>query len=91
MESDTFIRVVALKKGMLKPSEFKLRPGELGLSLFTRAEHPGPAEIVEAVRAAGKQGELAAAFIPASHIKALVLVITRTEGGTPEPAVNASL
>ena len=89
MEAVAFIRVVALKKGGLKAAEFRLRPSEKGLSLFASTDHPSPAEVIEAVRAAGKHGELAAALIPASRIRALGLVVPRTEGGTPVPAVNA--
>jgi hypothetical protein len=88
MEAVAFLRVVALKKGGLKAAEFRLRPGEKGLSLFASTDQPNPAEVIEAVRSAGKQGDLAAALIPASRIQALGLVVSRTEGGSPVPAVN---
>jgi hypothetical protein len=89
MEPTDFLRVVALWRGALKAAEFRLRPGETGLSLFARLDHPTPEEIVEAVRSAGKQGELAAAVIPASAIRELGLVLVKTTGGTPVSAVNA--
>src|SRR5207249_3667228 len=79
---------VCLRKGRLKPAEFRLRPGERGLSLFRRVGQPGPVEVVAAVRAAGKQGDLAAAAISAEAIRALGLVLVSSPGGTAEPEVN---
>jgi hypothetical protein len=54
MEVNELLRVVSLRKGKLKPAEFKLREGEKGLSLFAYRDPPGPAEVIEAVRAMGK-------------------------------------
>jgi hypothetical protein len=39
---DGVLRVVAVRKGKLKPVEFRLRDGEIGLSLFRNAELPIP-------------------------------------------------
>jgi hypothetical protein len=44
--------------------------------------------VVQAVRAAGKQGNLAAAAISAEEIQALGLVLIKTRGGTPGTEVN---
>ena len=81
--------MVVVRKGKVRPTEFRLRDGEIGLSLFRTADQPGPEAIVAAVRAAGKQGELGAAEIPASVFRRLGLRLVRTPGGTPDPAVNA--
>src|SRR5262249_3114410 len=88
-EVKELLRVVALRKGKLKPGEFKLREGERGLSLFAYADRPGPAEVIECVRAVGKQGDLAAALITAPDIRALGLKLVKTKGGTPCHEVNA--
>jgi hypothetical protein len=88
-EIKEFLRVVTLRKGALKPAEFRLREGEKGLSLFALTVQPGAAEVIEAVRAAGKQGELAAASIPAERLRALGLRLVQTPGGTPVAEVNA--
>ena len=45
--------------------------------------------ILDAVRAAGKQGELGIVEIPVSAIENLRLRLVFTPGGTPDPAVNA--
>jgi hypothetical protein len=55
------LRVVVARRGKVRPAEFRLREGEFGLSLYRKAESPGAASIIEAVRAAGKRGELVAA------------------------------
>jgi hypothetical protein len=89
MEVPAFFRVVALKKGKVKPSEFRLREGESGLSLFAFTGQLAAAVIVEAVREAGKQGELAAAVIPRKVFDELGLRLKKTPGGTPDEAVNA--
>jgi hypothetical protein len=81
--------VVVVRKGKVKPSEFRLRDGEIGLSLFRAAEQPNPEAIIAAVRAAGKQGELGVAEIPVSMVRQLGLRLVPTPGGTPDPAVNA--
>ena len=88
-EINEFLRVVALRKGRLNRSEFSLRRGEQGLSLFARVDRPSPAAVIEAVRALGKRGDLAAAVIPAEEIRALGLTLVRTRGGTSEAEVNA--
>ena len=41
------------------------------------------------MRAMGKQGDLVAAVISATDLRALGLKLVRTVGGTPNPAVNA--
>ena len=83
------LRVVALRKGKLSPAEFRLREGEKGLSLFAHQEQPSPAQVIEAVRAAGKKGDLKAAVILAEEIRKLGLTVVRTAGGTPSEGVNA--
>lgn len=88
MEATEYIRVVGLRKGKLKAVEFRLRPGERGLSLFSRVERPGPTEIVAAVRAAGKQGDLAATVIPSGVFREIGLKMVSTPGGTPVSEVN---
>ncbi|HYT87700.1 MAG TPA: hypothetical protein VEL76_03175 [Gemmataceae bacterium] len=89
MDAKVLLRVVALRKSRLVAAEFRRRPKEKGLSLFASVAKPDQAAIIEAVRAAGKQGELAAALLPASALRALGLVLTPTEGGTSSPEVNA--
>jgi hypothetical protein len=83
------LRVVVVRKGKVKQTEFRLRDGEVGLSLFRSAGQPGPGAILAAVRAAGKQGELDVVEIPVSVFRRLRLRLVRTPGGTPDPAVNA--
>src|SRR5947209_7137785 len=83
------LRIVALRKGRLSPAEFRLRQGEQGLSVFACVERPSPAEVIAAVRAAGKRGELAAAVIAVQEIQALGLILVRSRGGTPQAKVNA--
>jgi hypothetical protein len=82
MDGAEYLRVVSLRKGKLKVAEFRLRHDERGLSLFRRADHPGPTEVVAAVRAAGKQGELAVVVFLARELLALGLVLVPTPGGT---------
>jgi hypothetical protein len=88
MDATEFLRVVSLRRGKIKPGEFKLREGESGLSLFARSDHPGPPAILDAVREAGKQGDLGIAVIAADELRALRLVLVRTPGGTPSEEVN---
>lgn len=83
------LRVVVVRKSNVKPTEFRLRDGEVGLSLFRSTDQTGPEAILAAVRAAGKQGELAVVEIPVSVFRQLRLRLVRTPGGTPDPAVNA--
>ena len=87
--ADDLLRVVVVRRGKVKPTEFRLRPGESGLSLFRASPSVGPEAIMAAVRAAGKQGELGVAEIPAAVFRRLHLRIVRTRGGTPVPEVNA--
>ena len=89
MKPREYLRIVALRKGSLKPVEFRIREGEVGLSLFARAERPGLADVVDAVRAMGKQGDLAAVVIPAAEIYAMGLKVVQTPGLTLAPEVNA--
>src|SRR5438270_14015181 len=63
MEPDSFLRVVTLRRGKLKSVEFRLREGESGLSLFAATADIPPSAVLEAVREAGKQGELAVALV----------------------------
>jgi hypothetical protein len=51
---DGVLRVVVVRKGKVKATEFRLREGEIGLSLFRRAESADAKAIIAAVRAAGK-------------------------------------
>jgi hypothetical protein len=80
---------VVVRKGKVRPIEFRLRDGEVGLSLFRSEEQTGPKAILAAVSAAGKQGELGIAEIPLSVFRWLRLRLVQTPGGTPDPAVNA--
>src|SRR5947208_2951725 len=86
--SPSMLRVVVVRKGKVKPSEFRLRDGEVGLSLFLSSDQTGPEAILAAVRAAGKQGELDVVEMPESVFRELGLRLLRTPGGTPDPAVN---
>jgi hypothetical protein len=86
---DGVLRVVVVRKGKVKLTEFRLRDGEVGLSLFRSADQTGPEAILAAVHAAGKQGELGVVEIPVSLFRRLRLRLARTPGGTPDPAVNA--
>jgi hypothetical protein len=88
MEATEFLRVVSIRRGKIRPAEFRLREGEKGLSLFARAAHPGPEAIRDAVRNAGKRGELGIAILPGTELRALGLVVVQTAGGTPSPEVN---
>jgi hypothetical protein len=86
---DGVLRVVVVRKGKVKPTEFQLREGGIGLSLFRKADQPDAKAIIAAVRAAGKLGDLGAAEIPVSVFRRLGLRLVPTPGGTPDPAVNA--
>ena len=88
MLSAELIRIVRLRRGTTKPSEFSLRPGETGLSLFEMRDSPDPSRIVQAVRDAGKQGELAAAAIPVATLAKLGLRLVQSVGGTPDETIN---
>jgi hypothetical protein len=89
MAAAGLLRVVVARRGKVKAAEFRLRPGEAGLSLFRHADSPGPAEVIAAVRAAGKTGELAIAEVPVAVLVELGLRLVPTPGGTPDAAVNA--
>jgi hypothetical protein len=88
MDATEFLRVVSIRRGKMRPGEFKLREGENGLSLFARVPQPGPALILEAVREAGKQGDLGLATLAAGELRAFGLVLVQTPGGTPSQMVN---
>jgi hypothetical protein len=88
MPTRQFVRVVALRKGKLKSAEFRLRPGERGLSLFELSAGVSAVDIVEAVKSLGKQGDLAAAMLTADAIRSLGLTIAHTWGGTASPEIN---
>ena len=88
-ELTELIRVVARSKDEFKPSEFMLRKGENGLSLFARMEKPSPAEAIEAVRLMGKRGDLIAVSLKARDIRNMGLTIVQTSGGTGNEEVNA--
>ena len=62
---------------------------EKSASLFRSVEAPGSEAIVEAVRAAGKQGDLAIAEVPVAVLNDLGLRLVATPGGTADAAVNA--
>jgi hypothetical protein len=81
--------VVVVRKGKVNPTEFRLRHGEVGLSLFRSDDRTRPDAILTAVFAAGKQGELDVVEIPVSVFRWLRLSLVPTPGGTPDPAVNA--
>ena len=81
------VRVVAVRRS-LRPTEFSLRPGEEGLSLFACETAEQAERVVTAVRSAGKQGPLAAAAITADELLALGLELVPTSGGTSDPLVN---
>jgi hypothetical protein len=87
--TDELVRVVRVRRGVLKPSEFQLRPGEMGLSLFIASPELPTEKLLQAVRDAGKHGELAVALVAVDLLRDLGLIIVRTPGGTPDPEVNA--
>lgn len=89
MPDRELLRVVVARRGRVRSAEFRLREGEVGLSLFRKAASPDADTIIAAVRAAGKQGDLAVAEIPISVFRRLGLRLVPTPGGTPDPAVNA--
>ena len=82
------LRVVVARKGKVKATEFRLRDGERGLSLFRNANPPGIEAIIAAVKTAGKQGDLAVVEIPVRVILELGLRLVPTKGGTPDDDVN---
>lgn len=73
MPNDRVLRVVVVRKGNVKSTEFRLREGEIGLSLFRPADQPNPEAIIAAVKAAGKQGELGVVEIPVGVFRQLGL------------------
>lgn len=89
MAEAEYLRVVVSRRGKVRVSEFRLREGESGLSMFLNRPSPTPARIIGAVRAAGKQGDLAVAVLPASYLAELGLRTVHTPGGTADPEVNA--
>jgi len=87
--TNSLLRVVVAKRGKVRETEFRLRSGEKGLSLFLQRDHPTSNEIIDAVRQAGKQGEITIAEIPADLFRELGLQVIATVGGTPSLEVNA--
>jgi hypothetical protein len=85
---EPLLRVVVSKKGKVKQTEFRLRPDELGLSLFRSDAGVNPEVILDAVRAAGKRGELTVVEIPLRVFHELGLRLVPTVGGTPDADVN---
>ena len=75
------IRVVRVRKGSFKAAEFQLRPGETGLSVFAASRNLSSERLLQAVRDAGKQGELAVALVPVRIVRELGLILVRTPGG----------
>ena len=69
MPDEGLLRVVVVRKGKFKPTEFRLRDGEVGLSLFRSADRAESGAILAAVHAAGKQGELAVVELPVSLVR----------------------
>lgn len=53
--TEDLLRVVVVRKGKVKSTEFLLREGEIGLSMFWKADSPGVDTIIEAVRAPGNK------------------------------------
>lgn len=86
--SARLVRIVALRRGKLSAAEFRIRPGENGLSLFELVREADLNDIIQAVRLAGKQGNLAAALIQGADFKSLGLNVVSTPGGTPDEDVN---
>ena len=82
------VRVVAVRRGGLRPVGFALRPGEQGLSLFACETDEEVRMVVEAVRAAGKTGWLAAAALAVQELEALGLELVSTRGETPDERAN---
>ena len=88
MSTEEVSRVVVVRKSKFRPAEFRLRPGEIGLSLFRRLPETRPAFDLSAVRASGKQGELGIAEVPLTVLAELGLRLVATPGGTADPQVN---
>lgn len=88
MEPSTLLRVV-IAGPKLHKRDFKLRKDELGLSLFAEAAGVDEESVIAAVRASGKQGELAVAEIWAEDIFRLGLVLVHTPIETGNPLVDA--
>ena len=82
------VRVVAVRGGRCRVAEFALRRGESGLSMFACETEQEVRRVVEAVRAAGKKGELAAAALTEHDLEALGLERVPLPGGTPDERVN---
>src|SRR5262245_45222807 len=89
-ELQQVVRVVALRKGKLKPVEFRLRPDEIGLSLFEYTDRATADLVVEAFKSMGKQGDLALALLQTDDLQALGLNLTRTKGATGRPEIDAT-
>lgn len=85
---DRVVRVVAIRRRRVRISEFGLREGEEGLSLFVCDRDEDLARIVEAVREGGKLGSLAAMAFSAEELRAIDLELIAVPGDTPDPFVN---
>jgi hypothetical protein len=81
--------VVALRKGKLKANEFMVRPGDKGLSFFASVPQPSSEEVVSAVRAMGKKGDLTVALFNSFDLERMGLTVVPTMGGTMSSKVNA--
>lgn len=82
------VRVIAVRRGRFRAAEFALRSGEQGLSLFVCRTDGEVQMVIDAVRAAGKTGELAAAALTGQDVDALGLELVPTPGATPDDRVN---
>lgn len=87
-ELNSTVRVVAIRRGRFRVADFALREGEDGLSLFACQNENDIRRVVDAVRAAGKSGQLAAAALNADDLNALGLEVIRTSGATPDERAN---
>ena len=88
MADSRAVRVVVIRGGRTRPTDFALRRGESGLSLFGCESDEQVRIVVEAVRAAGKSGPLAAAALAEDDLLSLGLQLVQTPGGTPDPRAN---
>jgi hypothetical protein len=89
MSDKKVLRVVVAKRSKVKTTEFRLRPGELGLSLFRCVNAVPPETILDAVRSAGKRGDLSIVELPLELFRELGLILVATTGGTPDKRVNS--
>jgi hypothetical protein len=90
MDEQLLFRAAALHKGKLKPAEFRLRPTDKGLSLFCYKDRPFSESALDAVRAMGKQGDLAVAILRADELQSLGIKLVKTPGATGDPEFDAA-